>query len=169
MHAESVAYWDSIPTAEFLKPIGDAWSPADNVRHLSKSMGAVTRGLRLPTFVVRLSFGGSTGESHSYDEIRERYRAALGSGVSAGAFAPAPRQTAPSPDAERAHIMSRHAAALQALVESIGLWSERQLDRCQLPHPLLGPLTVHEMLFFTLYHNRHHLDGVRRRRGDVSA
>ena len=85
-----------------------------------------------------------------YDEIRDHYLESLGSGVSA-------------------RIMSRHAAALQALVESIGLWSERQLDRCQLPHPLLGPLTVREMLFFTLYHNRHHLDGVRRRRGDVSA
>ena len=165
LHAESVAYWDAIPTSEFLTPIGDAWSPAEHVRHLSKSMRAVTRGLRLPTFVVRLSFGGSTGNSRSYDEICDAYREALGSGASAGAFAPGRRQPYSTPEAERARIMSRHAEVLQALVGSIGRWSERQLDRCQLPHPLLGPLTVREMLFFTLYHNRHHLDGVRRRRG----
>lgn len=167
LHAESVAYWDAIPTAEFLRPIGDAWSPADNVRHLSKSIRAVTRGLRLPTFVVRLSFGGSSGSSRTYEEIREHYRASLGSGASAGVFAPTPSHADSTPDVERARIMSQHAADVQALVASIGRWSERQLDRCQLPHPLLGPLTVREMLFFTLYHNRHHLDGVRRRRGEA--
>jgi hypothetical protein len=32
-----------------------------------------------------------------------------------------------------------------------------------LPHPLLGKLTVREMLFFTLYHQRHHVAVVERR------
>ena len=35
-------------------------------------------------------------------------------------------------------------------------WSERALDRYRLPHPLLGRLTVREMLLFTLYHSVHH-------------
>jgi hypothetical protein len=41
--------------------------------------------------------------------------------------------------------------------------SQSALDRWRLPHPLLGRLTVREMLFFTLCHNRHHLEGVRRK------
>jgi uncharacterized damage-inducible protein DinB len=59
--------------------------------------------------------------------------------------------------------MEYHAAAVQELVRAAGRWSERALDARQLPHPLLGKLTVREMLFFTLYHNRHHVDVVKRR------
>ncbi len=29
-----------------------------------------------------------------------------------------------------------------------------------MPHPLIGRLTVREMLFFTLLHTRHHLDRI---------
>lgn len=42
-------------------------------------------------------------------------------------------------------------------------WSERDLDRIRMPHPILGMLTTREMLFFTLYHNRHHVEAARRR------
>jgi uncharacterized damage-inducible protein DinB len=37
------------------------------------------------------------------------------------------------------------------------------LDRLRLPHPALGKLTVREMLFFTIYHNIHHVENVVRR------
>ena len=35
--------------------------------------------------------------------------------------------------------------------------SEHKLDRCILPHPLLGKLTLREMIYFTIYHMEHHL------------
>jgi len=165
LHEESVAYWARFDTAGFLAPLGVAWSPAENVRHLTKSMRAVTRGLRLPTFVVRLAFGGAPGSSRGYEEMRKRYLAALTPGVTAGGFAPEPRPAPDDPEAERQRIMDHHATAVRELGDAASRWTERQLDRCQLPHPLLGPITVREMLHFTLYHNRHHLDGVRRRVG----
>jgi hypothetical protein len=37
------------------------------------------------------------------------------------------------------------------------------LERIRLPHPLLGRLTTREMLFFTLYHNQHHVEVAKRR------
>jgi hypothetical protein len=39
-------------------------------------------------------------------------------------------------------------------------WREADLDRYLLPHPLLGKLTLREMLHFTLYHNYHHVQSV---------
>jgi hypothetical protein len=36
-------------------------------------------------------------------------------------------------------------------------WPERALDRHLLPHPLMGLLTIREMLAFTVYHTAHHL------------
>jgi hypothetical protein len=35
-------------------------------------------------------------------------------------------------------------------------YSEASLDELILPHPLLGKLTLREMLYFTIYHAGHH-------------
>ena len=35
-------------------------------------------------------------------------------------------------------------------------WSEQQLDKIIAPHPLLGKLTFREILYFTIYHAKHH-------------
>ena len=40
------------------------------------------------------------------------------------------------------------------------------LDAVLLPHPLLGKLTVREMLFFTVYHVQHHRALVERDHAD---
>ena len=35
-------------------------------------------------------------------------------------------------------------------------WSDADLDSVLLPHPLLGKVTVREMLYFTIHHVQHH-------------
>ncbi len=162
LHDESVAYWSTYSTPDFFAPIGDAWSPADNVRHLTRAVRAVAGGLRVPRWLLWLRFGRGGG-SRDYGEMKETYLARLSRGASAGRFAPAPiKETS---DAERNRIMTFHASAIRELTDAIARWPERALDTGKLPHPLLGSITVREMLFFTLYHNQHHLDGVRRRVG----
>jgi hypothetical protein len=163
VHAESVAYWDSFPSDRFLAPIGEAWSPADNVRHLTKSIRAVNVGLRLPRWVLWIAFRSPMAPSRDYDAMRETYLARLAQGADAGRFAPARRPATPDPERERQRIMNIHRVVIEELVTHTLRWPDRALDRRRLPHPLLGPLTVREMLFFTLYHNRHHVDVVRRR------
>ena len=59
--------------------------------------------------------------------------------------------------------MSALDEASQNLTRSASGWGEWTLDRLRLPHPALGRLTVREMLFFTLYHNLHHVENVARR------
>jgi hypothetical protein len=55
------------------------------------------------------------------------------------------------------------ADAVEELARRIGTWSETDLDRYRLPHPLLGRLTVREMLFFTVQHLAHHASKVEAR------
>lgn len=167
LHDESVRYWLSFPTTRFFEKIGDAWSPSENVRHLTKSVRAVTKGLRLPRLFVRIAFKSSSRPSRSYDEMRSVYRATLSRGGKAGKFGPGDTLRSPDREAERARIMAYHATAVSELSSAISKWSEKDLDRLQLPHPLMGPLTVREMLLFTLYHNSHHVEGVKRRLATV--
>jgi len=45
---------------------------------------------------------------------------------------------------------------IASMTKRVNGWSEADLDRYLLPHPLLGKLTVREMLFFTIHHAQHH-------------
>jgi hypothetical protein len=57
----------------------------------------------------------------------------------------------------------------QQLWKAVDSWREADLDRYRLPHPLLGKLTLREMLFFTLYHNYHHVRNVAKRLQSVTS
>ena len=90
------------------------------------------------------------------------YVARLAQGASAGRFAPAPKPAAADPASERRRIMRAHEASVDALTARVAKWSEANMDYHVLPHPLLGDLSVREMLFFTVYHNTHHVANVQR-------
>jgi hypothetical protein len=167
LHERSTPYWNAFSTADFLAPLGDAWSPADNVRHLVKSIRPLARGLRIPRPLVLLTFGPSLRKSRGYAEIREIYQGVLARGADAGRFAPSPEGPPADPEAWRATLMDRWAETAKSLEDALTPWSEAALNRCRMPHPLLGKLTVREMLFFTLYHNLHHVLNVARRTGII--
>jgi hypothetical protein len=163
LHRASREYWASFPTAGFVAPIGSSWSPADTVRHLTKSIRPVAKALRLPRLALALLFGPARRPSRSFAEIRDAYRARLTQGVDAGRFAPRPMTEPADVEAYRARITDFHEQAAAALAAGLTRWPEKSLDRYRLPHPVLGKLTVREMLFFTLYHNLHHVLVVERR------
>jgi hypothetical protein len=97
--------------------------------------------------------------------MRDTYLAALAGGAQAGRFAPRPRPPGADPSTRRLEIMARWTGAVVALQNEIGRWPEKALDRYRLPHPLLGPLTVREMLALSVYHTAHHLRRVAERAG----
>ncbi|MES2882718.1 MAG: DinB family protein, partial [Bacteroidota bacterium] len=60
--------------------------------------------------------------------------------------------------AKKTTLLSKYQNQKQKLVSKIKNTSEKDLDLYILPHPLLGKITLREMLFFTVYHNEHHLN-----------
>lgn len=160
---ESVAFWNAFDTETFFRPLGASWSPADTVRHLIKSTRPVVRALGIPRIVLRVMFGKPRRPSVTYDELRMRYLNALAQGGQAGSYAPNPR-TDKSAAAWRDEIMQEFVVVNRDLRASIGRWTDIALDTVQLPHPFAGRFTLREMLFFTLYHQRHHIAVVERRR-----
>lgn len=108
---------------------------------------------------------GDGGGSRSLTALRADYRERLQqTGATAGRFAPSPKPTPDDLEAWQREVLGSWRGAVSGLAAKIPAWSEAALDRYQLPHPLLGKLTVREMLFFTVYHNAHHLTLVAGRR-----
>jgi DinB family protein len=166
---DSVAYWDAFDLDAFFTPIGESWSPADTVRHLIKSVRPLGKALKVPKILLWAKFGKTRRPAESYDALVSRYRGLLADGGKAGAFAPSSREEADR-IAWRASIMREFTAVNRDLRIAIAIakWSDAKLDRYQLPHPLLGKLTVREMLYFTLYHLRHHIEVVERNRQELT-
>ena len=45
---------------------------------------------------------------------------------------------------------------ISSICKNLDKFSEEDLDKFILPHPLLGKLTMREMMYFTIYHAQHH-------------
>ena len=90
----------------------------------------------------------------------------LREGGRAGRYAPSIRRVPVDVAEYRREVLQAHRAEVVRLADRILGWTRHQVDTFQLPHPLLGKVTVREMLMFTLYHNQHHALVVARRRGE---
>jgi hypothetical protein len=158
LHEESERFLAAISPAAFVAPQGEKWSPADHVRHLAKSTYPLARALGIPRLGIRVLFGGHAGASRSLPVLREDYLERLKAGGTAGRFAPAPRPLPDDPEAYRLRLLASWRTAAASVRRKMQRWPEPALDRHRLPHPLLGRISVREMLLFTLYHNAHHLN-----------
>ena len=133
------------------------WNIAGNLRHLILSNRALLKAFMLPAFSLRV-FGKPSGPSRSYDEIVETYKKTLSSGGKATKpFIPRKPDTR-----EPEKLISDWEASCRDLIAGVEKWEDEKLDLYLLPHPLLGKLTVREMLYFTIYHTGHHLNAIRK-------
>lgn len=163
---ESERYWNALSPHEFVDPLGTTWSPADHVRHLTKSLRPVAGAMRMPRWALRLMFGTTTTPSRSYRQLVTFYHEALRNGGRAGRYAPDPRNLIGDAMQYRRQVLTQHRAVVDALSAEVVNWSHAHIDSLRLPHPLLGKLTVREMVLWSLYHNLHHVLVVARRRGE---
>ena len=153
---EITAFFQRIDTKTFLTAQGEKWSPADHLRHLTKSMRPLAKGMSLPGPVIGLRFGWPRRASRTFDELYEAYTTRLAQGVSAGRFAPSSPSSPDEGEAGKSRVFTQWQGAERALRAVTLRWSEKKLDRYQAPHPALGKLTIREMLYFTIFHNVHH-------------
>ena len=167
VHREVTEYFGSLSRDDFFRrPEEEVWSPAEHLIHLNKSVKAVTSGLAMPKLALRVSFGASKKPSRTFEELHEVYLDQLKKGARAtGPYVPPTLDLADEAreEATRTRVLSGWEAAGGTLVEKLRGWSEKNLDKLRMPHPLLGKLTVREMMCFTLFHDRHHLASVRDR------
>ena len=163
---QSELYWNAMSGEEFVASLGAAWSPADHVRHLTKTVRAVSWGMRVPKVVLWTMYGRTSRVSFSYDSLVARYHRLLREGGRAGRYAPSTRRVAGDAAEYRRVVLQAHRDEVLRLADRIQRWTRRHVDEFQLPHPLLGKVSVREMLMFVLYHNQHHVLVVARRRSE---
>lgn len=140
------------PDASFETMPEGKWSAGQQLDHLIRSVKPVNLAFRLPGWLLRILFGKPNRPTRTYEVLVEKYLQKLNAGgVASGPFVP------PAiPLARKQALLGVYNREAQRLIKIVMRWQDADLDRYLLPHPLLGKLTLREMLFFTIYHTGHH-------------
>ncbi|WP_143304991.1 DinB family protein [Chitinophaga vietnamensis] len=151
-----IGFVNTLPDHRFTASPYGKWSAGQQLDHLTKSVRPVSSALGFPKIMLRY-FGWHNGASRTYDTLVAQYETILARGAkSTKAYLPGVVY-----GAQRPALVQSFLAQKVKLAAKVRHWSEKDLDRYRLPHPLMGKLTVREMLYFTAYHNQHHLEKLR--------
>lgn len=151
-HKQLAADLVALDEARFNYAPAGKWNAGQQLLHVYKSLSPLTRALALPKLLPALVVGKAKQASRSDEAVVALYLDALAKGgVAPPAFVPAPVLFA-----DRQALEGKLQANLAQLEKNLAHYTEQDLDTYRLPHPLIGKLSVREMLYFTLYHCRHH-------------
>ena len=132
------------------------WSVAENLEHLFLSAKPLV-GLFGNPSVISERWPKAARQLQGYDEVVAVYLSKVGS-VGSASSPTMPENTEPT----KAEQVMKYVLIHERFIERAETLSDEILDTNQIPHPLLGLLTVREFLYFTLYHNRHHLSAIQK-------
>ncbi|MDP4264376.1 MAG: DinB family protein [Bacteroidota bacterium] len=151
----------SLNDRDFLLSANGKWTAGQQLDHICRSVTALDQGLKLPKFIIKLILGKANRPSKDYEGLVAKYKLRLAQGgTAAGRFVPKPVGSD-----QKTIGTEKLLNTIDSLCKKIDEYSEEQLDYYILPHPLLGKLTLREMLYFTIYHVEHHQQLTRRNLG----
>lgn len=151
-HQEFIHCIQQLSPDEFMYSPNKKWTAGQQLEHIYLSVKPVNLAFKLPAFLLKLIWGKANRASRSYDELIARYHAKLANGSTAtGPFVP---KLVDQKKGQKLTLKLKNEVV--QLCKSIEKLSEEELDYFILPHPLLGKLTLREMLYFTIYHVKHH-------------
>ena len=153
-HDNFIAKIESLSDADFMRKPGDKWTAGQQLEHIIKSVKPVDMAYGLPLFVLKMKFGLANRPSKSYPALVEKYIKVLEDNkdyVLPDRFAPDEILSK-----DKAKKLAKLSNLVAKLCGRLSKYSEEELDTYILPHPVMGKLTLREMLFFTIYHVQHH-------------
>lgn len=152
-YQELAEYILSLNEQEFLfTPSPDKWTSGQQAAHVWKTFKPLNTVLSLPNFLLTLYIGKANRPSRTYEKLVERYETKLGN----GGIADNPFSPKSIPHEMQQKLANNIISACQRLTRKLSRYSEDDLDHLILPHPLLGKITLREMMYFFIYHAKHH-------------
>ncbi len=151
-HQLFINYMAQLSNENFVAERNGKWTAGQHAAHLIRSIKPLNQGLMLPGFLLGLFLGKANRPSKTYEQLVAKYKQKLSEGGSASAaFIP---QTVTAAHKER--LLKELHVRSEKVCRKVNRLSEAQLDTLTAPHPLLGKVTLREMLYFTAYHVLHH-------------
>lgn len=154
----------NLSTDDWQRPQAGKWTMAQEFEHLLLS----TKGTAFVLSpAVRPKWHEHTGGSRSFETIVRDYQASLQAnpGVVNAATAPTEAASQLTIDEQTANWKAA-AQNLQAVINGLAVDPDTYTVW---KHPLLGPLTIREMIYFTQHHTEHHYQSLLRKQSALQA
>lgn len=141
-----------INDVDFYVRKNNKWSIAENCKHLSLSVKPLNMAFSLPNFAL-LFFGKLNRPGRNYEEMVLEYHQKLAEGaVATPQFIPKEISVENTKD----DLIQEFKKINDLFLIKVESFEEEDLDKYLIPHPVLGKLTIREMLYFTICHTLHH-------------
>jgi hypothetical protein len=156
-HEQFIDLINALNKEDFEYAWADKWSAGQQLKHIVLSVRPLAQGFFLPRFALKLIFGKSNRPSKTYEGLVLKYNEKLQMGGQASSpFTP--KSVAYSHKEELIRTLRRYLKSVESHLRN---YTEDDLEVMILPHPLLGKVTVREMLYFTIHHVYHHQELVK--------
>ena len=128
------------------------WSVSQNVEHINIALIRLGNYLALPKLSIESNFGLSERTSTNYVKIFKVFRNTFENGIkTTDDFVPKINL-----ETSIIELVDQGKNSLDVFISNLRNWTEEELDLYNCPHPVLGKITVREILYFTIYHVQHH-------------
>lgn len=142
------------PNENWVKGPQGKWNTGEHVVHLIQSENALNKALWLPKFYLKYKFGTNNRDNRTYHQIVKKYQDKLANNP--GVVANTSRKMPPITLNNKDFYVSKLEKEKIKLIKKFQKWTEHDLDTYLLPHPLLGRMTIREIVIWTAYHTEHH-------------
>ncbi len=158
-------YINSLTSEMFNARFELKWNAGKDLDHMVKSVQPLAMILNSKITIIE-NFGTINRPTLSYTELTDKYINALkNGGIARGKFIPENEIQADKKKLLIKDLLDQ----INLIVKSLTNYTENELDSLVLPHPLLGELTIREMLYFTIYHVKHHTENIKRNIDGITA
>ena len=149
---EFIDYINELSQDDFDYRFEGKWSAGNQLEHIVMCIAPLVQIFGMPKSLIEQNFGKIERPNKSYQELLEEYLQKLSEGCKA------PTQYVPKNEksTQRDQLIESLKSLVGNLNSKIDKFEDVELESLIIPHPLLGKVSLKEMLYNAIYHVKHH-------------
>jgi hypothetical protein len=147
-----IDYINSLTAEEYSFRYAQKWTAGQQLKHIVLCVKPLVQVFGMDKQQIQRTFGSTDKPGLSYDDLLALYEAKLKQTYNT------PSKYLPEPVSleEREILAQTLSKLIQSLCAQIENFTDQELDSLLIPHPLLGNITLREMLYNAISHVQHH-------------
>ena len=153
-HSNLFKWLEEQPKENWEKGPVEKWSTSQHILHLVNSLQLLNKVLSYPKFLLKYKFGICNRKQRDYEAVVKNYQQKL---LKNQEKAKIFNQRLKMPTLkERKRLIIKYQIQQKKLQYKTKKLDDKNLDTLLIPHPLMGKMTIREIIMWTAYHTEHH-------------
>lgn len=154
-HQELVDLIEIQPTEKWINGPKGKWTFGQHILHLTDSIQLLNKALSYLKFILRYKFGTPNRKTRTYDVVVKKYQEKLATNKERARQFNIKLKT-PSLK-EKSFLVNKLKIQNKKKQYKANKWKDKDLDTLLIPHPLMGRMTVREIIMWSAHHTEHHI------------